>query len=105
MLNISVNLSLAPKPPHPTPTLRKFTKKDAERVLKTSFYINSVAQSKTQSQIFFSLPLVLNFGFLPQLSRVTNKAECGGTGLCRSGLEARGQIERVGKWRQTLSLA
>lgn len=32
-------------------------------------------------------------GFLPQLSQVTNKAGCGGTGLCRSSLEARCQIE------------
>lgn len=37
--------------------------------------------------------LLLRFGFLPQLSRVTNKAGCGGTGLCCRGLEARCQIE------------
>lgn len=32
-------------------------------------------------------------GLHPQLSQVTNKAGCGGTGLCRCGLEARCQIE------------
>ena len=63
-----------------------------EVVLKTSSQLLREAQSDTQT--FFSPPPPFFFlQIIPQLSQVTNKAGCGGTGLCRGGLEAWCQIE------------
>lgn len=88
--------TLAGLPSDPNPLTLLILQRDGEQFLKTSFYIPALLRATPKVSpppTTFFPPLFLNLGFLPQLSGVTNKAECGGTGLCRSGLKARCQIE------------